>query len=193
MFPTVILIFAVIAYRLAFAFSGIQADWANFSPLAAITFCSAVFFTRKIALFIPIIAILVSDLILNAHYQVALFDTGMLSRYFSFWIILMLGFWVRKQQQCKLLYLLLSTVVGSLIFYVVTNTDAWLMQPEYKKNLAGWVQALTIGLPNGYPPTLLYFRNTIVSDLLFTGLFVATQTAFTKPTVMQLGKVRHSH
>jgi hypothetical protein len=29
---------------------------------------------------------------------------------------------------------------------------------------------MTVGLP-GFPPTLLFFRNSLVSDLLFTGLF----------------------
>jgi hypothetical protein len=37
--------------------------------------------------------------------------------------------------------------------------------------LLGWIQALTTGLP-GYPPTWTFFRNTLLSGGLFTGLFV---------------------
>jgi hypothetical protein len=40
----------------------------------------------------------------------------------------------------------------------------------YARTAAGWWQAMTVGLP-GFPPTLLFFRNSLVSDLLFTGLF----------------------
>ena len=40
----------------------------------------------------------------------------------------------------------------------------------YLPNAAGWWQAMTVGLP-GFPPTLVFFRNSLVSDLLFTGLF----------------------
>jgi hypothetical protein len=29
---------------------------------------------------------------------------------------------------------------------------------------------MTVGLP-GFPPTLYFFRNSLVSDLLFTGVF----------------------
>ena len=34
----------------------------------------------------------------------------------------------------------------------------------------GWWQAMTVGHPE-FPPTLFFFRNTLVSDLLFTGVF----------------------
>jgi len=85
MFPISILIFATFAYRLASAFSGAQADRVNFPTLAVMVSCSAVFF-------------------INAHYQVAIFNTGTFSRYLSFQIILRLGPWIKKQQY-KLLYL----------------------------------------------------------------------------------------
>jgi hypothetical protein len=38
------------------------------------------------------------------------------------------------------------------------------------KDLAGWIKALTTGTP-GYPTTLEFFRNTLMSGGLFTGLF----------------------
>jgi hypothetical protein len=192
MFPALILIFASIAYRLAYAFSGAHADWANFSPLAAIVFCSAAFFTRKAALLIPLAAILVSDILLNAHYHASLFDTGIPSRYFSFWLIALLGFFVQSKQNHKLIYLFSASVIGSLIFYVLTNTDAWITLPGYPKTLSGWIQALTVGEP-AYPATYLFLRNTVLSDLLFTGLFVATQSLFVKTNITLPAKARLSH
>jgi hypothetical protein len=61
-------------------------------------------------------------------------------------------------------------LIGALLFYIVTNTAAWI-NLSYTKTLAGWIQAITIGLP-GYPPTWQFFRNTLLSGGLFTGLFV---------------------
>lgn len=58
-----------------------------------------------------------------------------------------------------------------MLFYLVTNTFAWLTMPAYAKTLAGWIQALTVGLP-GFPQTWEFFRNTLSSGGLFTGLFV---------------------
>jgi hypothetical protein len=45
------------------------------------------------------------------------------------------------------------------------------MSLPYAKTFAGWIQAITTGLP-GYPPTWEFFRNTLLSGGLFTGLFV---------------------
>ena len=58
-----------------------------------------------------------------------------------------------------------------MFFYFITNTASWLNDPAYAKTLAGWIQALTTGLPN-YPSTWEFFRNTLLSGGLFTGLFV---------------------
>jgi hypothetical protein len=121
--------------------------------------------------------LLVADLLLNAHYHEPLLDTGMVSRYFCFGLILLLGYAVRSQQKYKVLLLFGSTLAGSCLFYLVTNTTTWISTADYAKNLAGWWQALTIGEP-GFPPTLFFFRNTLVSDLFFTALFVATQIIF---------------
>jgi hypothetical protein len=70
--------------------------------------------------------------------------------------------------------LLPASIAGSLIFYVVTNFVSWLFDPGYVKNSTGLVQALTVGLPAySSTPTWIFFRNTILSDLFFTVLFVA--------------------
>ena len=177
MLAALILIFAVTLYRVCYAFAGSPGAWANFSPLAAILLCSAAYLPRKFILLASVGPLLVADLLLNAHYHEPLLDTGMVSRYFCFGLILLLGYAVRKQQQYKVLFLFGSTIAGSCLFYLVTNTTTWISTADYAKTLAGWWQALTIGEP-GFPPTLLFFRNTLVSDLFFTALFVTTQTIF---------------
>jgi hypothetical protein len=69
--------------------------------------------------------------------------------------------------------LLPASIAGSLIFYIVTNSVSWFFDPGYVKNFAGLIQALTIGLPQfSATPSWMFFRNSIISDLLFTVLFV---------------------
>jgi hypothetical protein len=66
---------------------------------------------------------------------------------------------------------------GALLFYLATNTASFLGDAFYAKTVAGWWQAMTLGHPE-FPPTLLFFRNTLASDLLFTGIFaVAMESA----------------
>jgi hypothetical protein len=70
------------------------------------------------------------------------------------------------------LKLLGGGLLGAILFYFITNTASWLNDPAYAKTLAGWIQALTTGLPNYHPSTWEFFRNTLLSSGLFTGLFV---------------------
>jgi hypothetical protein len=66
-----------------------------------------------------------------------------------------------------------ASIVGSTIFYAITNAFSWLSDPGYAKNLAGLIQALTTGLPSySATPSWMFFRNSLISDLLFTLLFV---------------------
>ena len=63
----------------------------------------------------------------------------------------------------------------------------------YTHDAAGWWQAVTVGHPQFYP-TLFFFRNTLVSDLLFTGCFaVAMEYASLRrgnPSLLELKQVR---
>ena len=66
-----------------------------------------------------------------------------------------------------------ASIAGSVIFYVITNTFSWLTDPGYIKTFGGLFQALTIGLPQfSATPTWMFFRNSLVSDLIFTAVFV---------------------
>jgi hypothetical protein len=66
-----------------------------------------------------------------------------------------------------------ASLAGSVLFYVITNAFAWLSDPGYAKNFAGLFQALTLGLPQySATPSWMFFRNSVLSDLLFTGLFI---------------------
>jgi hypothetical protein len=174
-----ILIFVVTLYRVCYALAGSPGVWANFSPLAAILLCSAAYLPRNVALLAGLGPLLLADLFLNAHYHQPMIDPGIISRYFCFGLILLLGYAIRNQHRYKLLFLFVSTLAGSCLFYLITNTADWITMPDYAKTLPGWWQAMTLGVP-GFPPTLLFFRNTVLSDLFFTALFVITQTIFHK-------------
>ncbi len=63
-----------------------------------------------------------------------------------------------------------GTLFGALLFYLVSNSVSWMVNPAYAKTIAGWVQALTVGLP-GFPPTWMFGLKTLLGTGLFTGLF----------------------
>jgi len=98
-----------------------------------------------------------------------LVNVYMLPNYAVYAALIWLG--QRFTRRASWLALLGGGIWGALIFYFVTNTASWLLDPSYVKTLAGWIQALTTGVP-GWPHTWEFFRNTLMSGGLFTGLFV---------------------
>ena len=173
MFAALFLLIVVVAYRIASGFLG-SADfhWLhNFAPVAAVALCGAVYLPRRVAAILPLAMLFISDLVLNLfHYHQPFFTFDILPRYFALALISALGFALRGRS--NLPRLLLASFVGSLIFFVITNTGSWLSDPGYAKTAAGWLQAMTTGLP-GYPSTWWFYRYTLLSDLFYTLLFAA--------------------
>lgn len=141
----------------------------NFSPVMAMAFCGALVLPGALAFIVPLVALFASDLILNAHFGQPLFTLGMVAIYACYLVAIGLG---RCLRQASLAPIFGATVFNCLLFYVVTNAFAWLANPNYPQNLAGLWQSLTIGLP-GFPPTWTFLRNSMISDVLFTGVFIA--------------------
>jgi hypothetical protein len=181
MVPALLLTFAALVYRLCFILAGAPFGWANFSPLASIFLCSGLFLPTKRAALWPVLGLVVSDVLINAHFNAPLLDTRMIPGYLCFGVIFLLGVCLRHYHQVRPLPALLAAAFASILFYLITNTVAWyfdapipLSVPIYPKSFAGWAQALTVGHPE-FPPTYLFLRNTLISDLFFTTLFLLTQ------------------
>ncbi len=172
MIPAFLLVFVAVVYRIATGIlvqSG-SATWlSNFAPLAAIALCGAAFFPGKYKFTIPLLALLVSDIVLNTYYGARLLDPLIIGRYLALIAVGSLGLLLENRASLKTM--LPASIGGSVIFYFISNAFSWLSDPGYVKSAAGFLQALTVGLP-GYAPTWLFFRNSLLSDLAFTGLFV---------------------
>ena len=178
MIPALLLVLSVAAYRIA---SGLLihsgATWlSNFTPLAAIALCSAAYFPKKYKFSVPLVTLFISDAVINFRYGAPLLDPQIVVRYAA--LALVGGIGVLLQNRASLKTLLPASIVGSALFYAITNTFSWLADPGYAKNFSGLVQSLTVGLPQySATPTWMFFRNSLVSDLVFTCLFVLCMNA----------------
>jgi hypothetical protein len=182
MIPALLLIIAAVLFRIVTAFFGDSHSigWLNFAPIAAIALCAAAYFPPKYKFTVPMMALLISDLVLNAHYGFSLVSPFVLSHYVGFAIVGCLGLLLQRRASWKTL--LPASVAASLIFYVVTNSVSWIYDPGYGKNFAGLIQSLTVGLPEySATPSWMFFRNSLISDLVFTFLFVVC---------MNVGRIR---
>jgi hypothetical protein len=173
MIAGIVLVLVVSLYRLLPAFLGYtteQPDWfINVSPMAALILCGAAMLPRRWAIAVPFVALLGTDLILNAHYGYPLFNGELVAKTVAFGVIATFGWLLRDHARARVLFP--AVIGGSIFFYLVTNTAAWLYHPGYLKDFSGWTQAMTTGLP-AYQPTWMFYRNTFLSDLMFTALFL---------------------
>jgi hypothetical protein len=155
----------------------------NFSAAYALMFCAGVFFTGRMAWWLPLGTMILTDIGLNFYYWLALgYDVWkplnlvyQSLNYVAYIVIILLG--KRFKPAASFLGLLGGGILGALLFYLITNTASWLVNPfnnpDYPKTLLGWIKALTTGTA-GWPHTWEFFRNTLMSGALFTALFAAT-------------------
>jgi ABC-type cobalamin transport system permease subunit len=160
-----ILVLMVAAFRIVSALSG---EFANFAPLMALAFCGAIYLPRRLSLPVLGAALLLSDLILNFYYNFPLLTPFMLPSYACYAAAFLLGLWVARHKSLPTLFG--GAAVGSLLFYVITNTFSFWFDAGYAQHNLSWSQAMITGLP-GYAPTWTFFRSSLISDLLFTGVF----------------------
>jgi len=165
----IILILIATLYRLL---PTLDLGFSNFSPIMAISFCGAVYFRNRWMWLIPFVALGLSDFYINSYYVKEYGFTwpvsGFIARTACFALALLVGAWVAQRKSW--LNLLNGSLISAFVFYIVTNTQSWAADAFYAKTLAGWWQALTVGHPE-YPPTIFFFRNTLLGDVMFTGLF----------------------
>lgn len=126
----------------------------NVAPIAAMALFGGAYLNRKYALMVPLIAMLISDYFLGFHDTVVFV-------YGSFLLTGLIGLWLRGRRRPQ--YILGASFLSSLMFFLITNFGVWIATDMYQKNLAGLLEAYTLAIP--------FFRNTIIGDLLYTGVF----------------------
>lgn len=140
---------------------------ANFAPIGGMALFGAAYYTRKWwAYLIPIVAMWISDLILNNVVYAQYFDhfvwfySGSLFTYGAFALIVLLGtFTLKKIQFSRIVF---SAVATSVIFFLVSNFGVWFSGNMYPKTMNGLMACYTAGIP--------FFKNTLLGDLLYTGV-----------------------
>jgi len=135
---------------------------ANFAPIGAIAIFSGIYLPKKLAIILPLAAMFFSDIFIGFYAWPI-----MLSVYSGFIIMAVIGLAVRKNK--KLSTVLGGTILGSVIFYLVTNGAVWAFGSLYSHDLAGLLQSYIMAIP--------FFRNSLLGDLFYTGALVGAYEA----------------
>jgi hypothetical protein len=169
----VLLLATAIALRVMKLDAGAADRWPNIAPWMALAFTGAIVLPRAIAWWVWPVVLLSVDLIAQGS-AVFTYLGEIWPVYFCFAAAAIWGGSLRGK--LGIVGTLGAVIACSLGFYLITNTASWLTSPAYVKDLAGWVQALTTGTP-GFPPTYLFLRNSLLSDIGFSVLLLLAYNA----------------
>ncbi len=146
------------------------ADIPNFKPVAAMVLFGGFFFRNSMLPVIGVIAVMVlSDLVLGVYSWPL-----MISVYVSLALAIVLGREIRRRQGLELrgwwwpIRFFGASLAMSTVFYLLTNGVVWIIGGDgsYPMTLAGLIECYVAAVP--------FYRATMVSDLVFTSVFVGS-------------------
>jgi len=156
------------------ALSRFMPHWHNFTAVGGAGLFGAYFFRNRIwAYLLPLVAMWISDLVLNniiyaAYYDgFVWFNETMIWVYVSFVALVAVGRFSIKSITIK--HILAGALAGSLVFFLISNFGSFMQNPAYPKSASGLLMAYAAGLP--------FFLNTLLANVFFAGVFFGAYAA----------------
>jgi hypothetical protein len=141
----------------------------NFTPVIAIALFAGVYLPKRQAIIVPIALYVISDFFVGFH-EVLFFTWGSMA------LIALIGINSKNKKSIK--NMASASLLSALLFYVTTNFGVWVMMSTYPKTVAGLFECYIAAIP--------FFRNTLVSTLLYSAVlfgcyeFIATRVKNTR-------------
>jgi hypothetical protein len=145
-----LLIIAIIALAAA---SRLVKHPPNFTPVAAMALFGGWYFTKKYFVAIPLLVMLISDAFIG-------FYDWRLTAVVYLGIALMFGIGWLLKKNASWRKVIAGTLLGSIIFFVITNFAVWALYQWYPHTWAGLVNCFAMALP--------FFKNSLVGDLFYS-------------------------
>ena len=120
----------------------------NFTSLIALSFYVPVFFGIR---FIPVVILsfALTDLIIGFHSAMI----------FTWGSVLLIGF-LTTYFSSSITKRLFGTLLGAIIFFIVTNLGIWIISGYYERSVAGLITCYVLAIP--------FFYNTLLATIFFS-------------------------
>lgn len=139
----------------------------NFTPIIAVAIMGGYLFKNfTMSLMVITISMLVSDIFLKFHDK-------MFYTYLSLFVISYFFFKISTKINKKNFFVFVF--IGSLIFYIITNFGAWISSDMYEKNFNGLFSSYVMALP--------FFKNTLISTLIFSYIALFADSFYKKASI----------
>jgi hypothetical protein len=85
----------------------------------------------------------------------------MVAVYASFLLCSFIGLFIKKKKKWSTI--LGGSILAAFLFFLITNFAVWFFTPWYSHSFQGLISCYAVALP--------FFRNTILGNVFYTGLF----------------------
>lgn len=131
----------------------------NFTPIAAIALFGGAYFTdKRMAVIVPLIAMLITDVALELLTGWGFHDT-MIYVYVAFVLTSVIGMFVGRNT--SVLSIAGGSLASSVLFFIITNFGVWAAS-GFQAGIAGLNTTYLLGIP--------FFAPTLAGDLVFNAL-----------------------
>jgi hypothetical protein len=139
----------------------------NFAPIAAMALFGAMRFQRAwSALLFPVLAMLVSDVVIEVAYRMGYSQSWGMHQ--GMWVIYLLMMMVGglgllfKDHRTKPGTIIGLSLTSSVMFFTLSNLAVWFSSTMYEKSLAGLMACYSAAIP--------FFQWTVLGDLTYCGI-----------------------
>ena len=127
----------------------------NLTPiLAACLFSGYKIKPIGLAIFIPIFTVFISDILLGIY-------NGISWVYISYIFIIGIGLFLSKFNSIQ--SKIISTISGTLIFFLISNFGVWISAELYPKSIDGLISCYLAGIP--------FYKNTLIGTVFYSSVF----------------------
>jgi len=130
----------------------------NFVPIGALALFVGMYATRKWQIILPLVVMFASDIFIG-FYDLR----TMMVVYFGFLVFILAGRLVKKHK--NVFTVVAGVLGGSVFFYLSTNFAVWAFSNMYQHTISGLILSYEMAVP--------FFRNSVLGDIFYTGVFVS--------------------
>ena len=139
----------------------------NFTAIGGMAlFGAATLTNKKLAIIVPIMAMLISDLFIPNGFD--------LSVYTAFIAIAAIGLLISNIKGT--MPIIVGSISASVIFFAISNFGVWASQAMYTKNAIGLITCFEAAIP--------FFPNTLAADLFFSSLLFSSYAIIKKTNLV---------
>lgn len=150
----------------------------SINPIIAISlFSGAILKDKKSAFAMPLLAMFVSDIMLELfNIAPGFYGIGQVGNYASLLLVTALGFGMKKINPINVVG---YSIASSLLFFVLSNTNCFLFDNlnSYGTGILGWANCLVAGIP--------FVKNGLAIDLCFSSILFGSYSLLLKKSFVK--------